>query len=62
MALWRCGAATPMEDGYSDSFHDTCTHMSIGDIRTSGTSKERMWSQTCWAVNARREARLWEAG
>lgn len=37
------------------------THMSIGDIRTSGTSKERMWSQTCWP-GMRGEARPREAG
>lgn len=33
---------TSTKDGYSDSFHDTLTPMSRGDIRTSGISKERL--------------------
>lgn len=43
MAYGGVSTATSSEDGYSDSFHDTCTHMSIGghqnlrDIKRKGS-------------------------
>lgn len=43
MAYGGVSAVTSTKDSYSDSFHDTFTPMSRGDIRTSGISKERLW-------------------